>query len=603
MLGPLIRILISVSILTFTVIVATTRATPNSPEFPVPSRFNLRYIDQIEKGSFVLEQMSLADLIEDPKIDGLSFDQLSESEMAALGHQADQYILFANKKMRSGKKAKYVTHCLLESKLDPFCEYLVKDGSWIQIRTKAKSSGAKRKDTAKAFREGKLDYLNGLTRRDLFRGLRKIQKWEEVKSIYLKSIKESRCRNTDFYTALGVKSEEFFPEKENIIATKELFQKNIDCYLNSNVAKTDHFKKILFRNALFNISDHNCKAIQPHLEILGNEKSGDFVTRALYWNAYCAAENGEKQRFEILKSRLLKANPLGYHNLSIQKGRIFHITQMIDQNPSPTLRFRTGQSNKLNWHVRVIEMLLRKDEKNLAKRILYKQRISFFQTENAFQIYIAYLSNRASNPILSFQLLSRLYRIDPTLISKDTLEIFYPVKYFTDLWKYRYRLDPYLTAALIRQESGFQADARSPAGALGLMQLMPYTARNMARVSRRQILKPRINIKLGIRYLKGLLKRFDGDAELALAGYNAGPHNVSKWLKRYPKENRMLFLDMIPFAETRNYVSLIARNYFWYTTLYSSDKTSLLVKKGRNLASERGLVRFPSLKAIKIKEH
>jgi soluble lytic murein transglycosylase len=63
--------------------------------------------------------------------------------------------------------------------------------------------------------------------------------------------------------------------------------------------------------------------------------------------------------------------------------------------------------------------------------------------------------------------------------------------------------------------------------------------------------------------------RYEGDVELALAAYNAGSEVVDKWARRYPVKNRLLFLDLIPYAETRNYVTLIGRNYYWYSKLYA----------------------------------
>jgi soluble lytic murein transglycosylase len=185
------------------------------------------------------------------------------------------------------------------------------------------------------------------------------------------------------------------------------------------------------------------------------------------------------------------------------------------------------------------------------------------------------------------------------MLSRSTLELFYPLHRFEILEKHKGRLDPYLAAALIRQESGFNERARSPAGAMGLMQLMPATARRMERVSRLELFDPRTNVRLGVRYFAGLLDRFGGDAELALAGYNAGPDRVDQWLKRYPVANRALFVDLIPFRETRDYVSFIARNYYWYQALYGMgapegrvtqlDQSKILEKSGQWFPQFKGL--------------
>lgn len=104
------------------------------------------------------------------------------------------------------------------------------------------------------------------------------------------------------------------------------------------------------------------------------------------------------------------------------------------------------------------------------------------------------------------------------------------------------------------------------------MQLMPATARVLDhRVRKFQLLNADINLRLGIQYFEILVDRYNGDVELALAAYNAGAEVVDRWQKRYTVKNRLLFLDLIPFAETRNYVTLIGRNYYWYSKIYSDQ--------------------------------
>ena len=132
-------------------------------------------------------------------------------------------------------------------------------------------------------------------------------------------------------------------------------------------------------------------------------------------------------------------------------------------------------------------------------------------------------------------------------------------------------VNPYIVMALIRQESAFNEKARSPAGAMGLMQLLPKTARLFNRGKwRTNLYDPASNVKIGSRYFAFLLRLYHGDTELALAAYNAGPKHVDSWLKRYTVTDRALFLDLIPFRETREYVASIARNYIWYMTLYDA---------------------------------
>ncbi len=135
-------------------------------------------------------------------------------------------------------------------------------------------------------------------------------------------------------------------------------------------------------------------------------------------------------------------------------------------------------------------------------------------------------------------------------------------------------LDPYLVTALIREESTFSPTAVSSAGARGLMQLMPATA---ARVARETDLPnppdldtPGPNIALGTRYLGKLHKQFGGNLALTLAAYNAGPSTVQRWLKdHHPLEDPEVFIEEIPYPETREYIKRVLGSYDRYRALYA----------------------------------
>ena len=121
-------------------------------------------------------------------------------------------------------------------------------------------------------------------------------------------------------------------------------------------------------------------------------------------------------------------------------------------------------------------------------------------------------------------------------------------------------LPPELIWSIIRQESAFNRRALSSAGARGLMQLMPRTARDMARehgVELGDLFSPEKNIELGSLYLAEMLERFDGNSALAAAAYNAGPRRVGEWLERTPFESPEAWIEAIPFNETRRYVQQV----------------------------------------------
>lgn len=164
-------------------------------------------------------------------------------------------------------------------------------------------------------------------------------------------------------------------------------------------------------------------------------------------------------------------------------------------------------------------------------------------------------------------------------LPREIWEMFYPVNYEDLIQREaaKYAIDPFLIMALIRQESAFNPKAVSVANAHGLMQLLPSTARRLAkgmklpRPSTARLHEPEVNIKFGMRYFSDLLKRFDGQTEKALASYNAGEHRVESWMSEGAYADSAEFVDTIPFTETRNYVKLINRNYFFYKALYGGE--------------------------------
>ena len=126
--------------------------------------------------------------------------------------------------------------------------------------------------------------------------------------------------------------------------------------------------------------------------------------------------------------------------------------------------------------------------------------------------------------------------------------------------------------AIARQESAFLSSARSPAGALGLMQVMPATARLTARQARipyrdsSELLDPTRNVRIGSSYMRMMLDRFDQNRILAAAAYNAGPGRIRQWLQRHPDDIESdRFVETIPFRETRQYV----QNVLSFAVIYA----------------------------------
>lgn len=169
---------------------------------------------------------------------------------------------------------------------------------------------------------------------------------------------------------------------------------------------------------------------------------------------------------------------------------------------------------------------------------------------------------------------TRLANNKSDYVNLQVLDFSFP-NYYQEIFqavKTEVEFDPYLLMSLTKQESGFDPTAKSSAKAWGLMQLLPSTARQVAGKPPGDLKDPHNNINLGVQYLSTLYNKF-GEVEYALAAYNAGPSRVVEWLKYEPMQgNLLLFMDLIPFKETRSYVALILRNHYFYRQLNGSPE-------------------------------
>jgi soluble lytic murein transglycosylase len=161
------------------------------------------------------------------------------------------------------------------------------------------------------------------------------------------------------------------------------------------------------------------------------------------------------------------------------------------------------------------------------------------------------------------------------MLPQAILRVIFPLDYWELIRRHAAarKLDPHLMAALIAQESTFDADIRSVANAWGLMQIIPATGRRYAQLlgirpfRTDRLTDPETNVRIGMAYFADLLNRF-GDPAPALAAYNAGEQRVSRWLAERPGVSRDEFIDDIPFPETQNYVKRIVGTAEDYRLLY-----------------------------------
>ena len=195
----------------------------------------------------------------------------------------------------------------------------------------------------------------------------------------------------------------------------------------------------------------------------------------------------------------------------------------------------------------------------------------------------AWLLNRRGDLRPAINLMRQTYpqflAVGGETLPNEILKIIFPIDYWPLIRQHaaQHKLDPYLVAALIAQESTFDKDVTSGATAVGLMQIMPATGRRWARrlgirgYATRKLTLAEINVRIGTAYFADLMKQF-GSEHVALAAYNAGDSRAVRWLNERPGLPRDEFVDDIPFPETQNYVRRILGTAEDYRRLYGAGE-------------------------------
>lgn len=165
---------------------------------------------------------------------------------------------------------------------------------------------------------------------------------------------------------------------------------------------------------------------------------------------------------------------------------------------------------------------------------------------------------------------------DTVQFSNQMLKMVYPIFYENEINQYaiHFKQSPYLFLSLIREESHFNKNAKSSVGAIGLTQLMQSTANFIEKdtISKETLLNPKDNIRIGLNYFNYLVNLFNGNEYLAILAYNAGPGNIKKWLSdsNIVSDEIEVFVENIPYLETKNYIKKILSSYWVYLNIYSA---------------------------------
>jgi soluble lytic murein transglycosylase len=165
----------------------------------------------------------------------------------------------------------------------------------------------------------------------------------------------------------------------------------------------------------------------------------------------------------------------------------------------------------------------------------------------------------------------------------EALMLAYPLAYATEVTgaAQSHHISDLLLLSIMRQESAFSTTATSTVSAQGLMQIMPSTGRRIAQRLQQNdyrdalLTQPATNVGFGAWYLKALIDKFSGNLAVAIGAYNAGPMATQRWLGTHVGGPTDVFIEDVPYKETRNYIKKVLGNLAVYTALYQKDAITL----------------------------
>ncbi len=345
-----------------------------------------------------------------------------------------------------------------------------------------------------------------------------------------------------------------------------LYQKGGDCLVTSPADR----ENLLTRAGLFYYAKRD---YVNAAKVLARSAAIDsaFVARPLYWLYRSREALKDTKRAKEALDQLQARYPFSFHTLIALTAKNLDPGELLS-HPNPAHLTRSVANRPLNYLIEETEVLHHFGFETSATKVL-DWAISTSQqgVEPEVMLYLAELRRGQGDQHSKITILSDVLYKNPMLVSRETLELYFPKVFFPIFEKQSSVIDPYLLLAVARRESAFRVTAVSGANARGLLQLLPETARRLSSHPV-NLMDPDANVEVGAKYLTELLTKMRGQIHFALAAYNAGPNKLLLWTERYPTDDPILFADLIPYRETREYVASVLRNYYWYRRIHKNDQ-------------------------------
>lgn len=381
-----------------------------------------------------------------------------------------------------------------------------------------------------------------------------------------------------------VSLEELYFVRGKMQDERENYEKAIEFY---SLAEKENKRPSTARSRVLFSKSWNLRKLKKYsdavtsFETLKSETSDPFeLNKISFWLGRTYKDAGQKEKSEKEFQELIKMDPLGFYGLMAHRELNLNLPQI---QPAAGTRGLKTPSSIPDQESDFLKALIFVGESQVLERFLNTKTKDLQKRKNPSQEeWLFYLKayTRAGLYLPLFAQLGALPAELRTQILEKDPELLFPRK-FSDLIQaqaLRFQVRPELIMSIIRQESAFNPFARSPADALGLMQILPSVAERFQKETGltlqhfEDLYKPEVNVALGAALLSHLQKRYDGQFILTAAAYNASEKAIEGWLQTRLKEDPLEFIEDIPYEETKGYVKMVLRNFMFYIRLSQPQK-------------------------------
>lgn len=391
------------------------------------------------------------------------------------------------------------------------------------------------------------------------------------------------CRYRGSIAAIIARAEAFFPERTAYEVVDNLYPDYFQC----GEPDDEGFERTHLRTGLIKLMQGDSAKAKQSFLLASYAENAEEEFRSLFWLGVIEENSSTRAAGQLGNEywdQLRERYPLTIH--AVVAGHSIGqdpLSNAVSSKESIVAR-RVGLSwSEYNLAAFFFELLIaRKEASHLADFARFAARIVDAPNPEAM-LFLSKCFDTARLYRTAIGKISRYLRDTQSQgLTLETMNLLFPRAYTDQILDSAGSVDPVIVLSLIRQESAFDPMARSVADARGLMQLLPSTAGRWLANAKQELYDPSANVRTGVKYMETLFRRYDGNVEHVLAAYNAGLRNLDKWRQRFPEANTLMFMDLIPFRETRTYVAIILRNAYWYgrlMALQQDETANVLVQK------------------------